>query len=134
MRLGFALLAGAVAVAARARLAVKNRQKPVGHGCPPLPDFLEQRGYSDFPNLDRFPLDNYRIKYKKRADSGIVSCRKFEGHSARAGRALWMRMRHFARLPEKGRFACRRGQWAVLSSIPECFSKMQLEGLDPHRG
>ena len=92
--------------------------------CESLINYLEENDFSHFPNLQRYPSENYRIKYKKRKSHTIafVMCRRLKtrsvSHSDRLAKHHWEAQK--AKHEERGKFRCLEGNWSDEWPIPSC--------------
>lgn len=108
--------------------------------CGSLHGHLHTTNFADFPDLDNFPLENYRIKYNngKNPMEAYVKCKNIKydkatsltgstgaDESDKLSKRSWARKnkgrKHGAR---KGKYICDNGTWvAVINSqwsIPNC--------------
>lgn len=83
--------------------------------CGSLLDYLISRSGIDFPDLQAFPISNYKIKHKIRGDKtkGIVMCKRLKKKTATDGDQLaFNRIKGGPRGQSKGRFICENGEWS----------------------
>ena len=98
--------------------------------CGSLLDFLKSRSGIDFPDLNKYPITNYRIKYKHKNNKtkGIVMCKRLRKKKAdQDDLDAYNKKKNGPRAMFKGRFMCVDGEWDAdwhrngdLWDIPMC--------------
>ena len=116
----FYLITSVIATISNQKL-YEHKGKP--DSCNSLNEYLQQRNYSDFTNLETYPLKNYRIKYETKGENfgygskhwktrGWIYCKRvpYKG-STKADRDAYQRYKALAKPERRGRFMCINGKW-----------------------
>ena len=96
--------------------------------CPDINEYFAENHFLHFPNLKKYPLDNYRIKYKQRNNHivAFIQCKRVKkrpiGNSDLKARQAWEN--EFAKGEKLGKFRCYNNEdepgWSYEWDVPEC--------------
>ena len=89
--------------------------------CNSLVEYISSRNYSDFTDLENYPLSNYRIKYGEKGKHlggrhwktrGWVSCKRVPKYALEVDRMAYIHgYKNLIKHDRRGRFMCINGKW-----------------------